>query len=169
VELLDQVLHFELTTWLPALLQVEDRTSMAWSLESRVPFLSRRLVDFAFSLPTAVKFSGGRMKAVLRRAVEGLVPPEILQRRDKLGFPVPLSQWFGGLLRDWVHDLLLSRSSLERGLFRPEALRAALQQDVPFDRGLWGMLCLEMWCRLFMDTNAGAAPVPAAVCGGASG
>jgi len=169
VELLDKVLHFELTAWLPALLQVEDRTSMAWSLESRVPFLSTRLADFAFSLPAAVKFSGGRLKYILRRAVEGLVPPQILQRRDKLGFPVPLSSWFAGPLRDWVHDLLLSRRSLERGLFRPEALRAALTQDSAFDRGLWGMLCLETWCRLFVDGKALPVMSPAPAMEGGAG
>lgn len=154
VSLLDKVLHFEMSAWLPALLQVEDRTSMAWSLESRVPFLDKRLVEFGFSLPVKTKFAGGRLKHILREAVRETIPVEIQERKDKLGFPVPLSAWFAGPLRDWLHDTLLSRRARERGILRPGAIEAAVSSDSQFDRSLWGILCLEMWCRLFLDGDA---------------
>jgi asparagine synthase (glutamine-hydrolysing) len=151
VEILDKVLNFELTASLPALLQVEDRTSMAWSVESRVPFLDPGIVDFAFSLPAAIKFTGGQTKAVLRRAVADLIPPAISNRRDKLGFPVPLSHWAKGELADWTRDLLLGERSIGRGIFEPQRLHSAIEHGTAFDRSLWAMLCVEMWCQLFVD------------------
>ena len=78
----------------PALLHVEDRMSMAHGLESRVPFLDHPLVEFAATVPADVKFSGGDMKHLLKRAFERRVARPILQRRDKMGFPVPLKEWF---------------------------------------------------------------------------
>jgi asparagine synthase (glutamine-hydrolysing) len=177
VETLDKVLNFELTASLPALLQVEDRTSMAWSVESRVPFLDPAIVDFAFSLPAAIKITGGQTKAVLRRAVANLIPPAISERPDKLGFPVPLSQWVKGELADWTRDLLLGSRSTGRGIFEGQRLHGAIEQGRAFDRSLWAMLCVEMWCRLFVDgdgqdfvepihaTDAAASVAANTVCG----
>lgn len=153
VDDLDRILNFEMTAWLPALLQVEDRTSMAWSLESRVPLLDHRLVELANSLPVSIKFQGGRLKHVMRRAVRDKLPPAIVSRSDKLGFPVPLKDWFAGPLKDWLCDRLLSRKSLERGLFRPEAIQSIVRSNDIFDRRLWGLLCLEIWAGLFIDTD----------------
>ncbi|MEW6753628.1 MAG: asparagine synthase (glutamine-hydrolyzing) [Candidatus Latescibacterota bacterium] len=164
-ELLNRVLYYETTCWLPALLQVEDRMSMACSLESRVPILDRDVVDFAFSLPTAVKMRGAQTKAVLRQACADLLPPAIAQRRDKLGFPVPVNQWFTGPLRSFVADILGSRAAGQRGVFRPEVLQ--VWQAPPAgaaSRLLWGLLNVELWFRCFVDGNG--RPVPAATsCG----
>ncbi|MBF0186446.1 MAG: asparagine synthase (glutamine-hydrolyzing) [Magnetococcales bacterium] len=152
-EMLDRMLHFETTVWLPALLQVEDRTSMAWSLESRVPFLDTRLADYLFSLPTSVKFKHGRLKHLIRAAMADLLPPTILERRNKVGFPVPLSHWFSGPLREWLHDLLLDRRTLERGLFRQTSIEAAISNDSSFNRSIWGLICMESCLRQMVDHN----------------
>src|SRR5204863_6366184 len=89
----DRVTHFDFKTLLPALLQVEDRVSMAHGLESRVPFLDHRIVEFAATMPADVKFKDGTMKQVLKDAVRPLLPESILNRKDKMGFPLPLQEW----------------------------------------------------------------------------
>jgi asparagine synthase (glutamine-hydrolysing) len=144
-ELLNRVLYFETSCLLPALLHVEDRMSMAVSLESRVPFLDPRVMRFAFSLPTRLKLRHGRTKAVLRGAVADLLPEEVSTRRDKLGFPVPLNKWFAGPLAEFVRDRLGSQASRQRGIFIPGALEAVSSGVGGLDRTLWGMLNLEMW------------------------
>lgn len=148
----NKMTHFDLKTSLPALLQVEDRVSMAASLESRVPFLDTRIVDLVSSMPPQLKFQGGKTKHILKMAVENLVPEPILKRKDKMGFPVPLKEWMqGGVVRDFVTDTLLSRRSLERGIFRPDALEGMLHKQGVGGRQLWGALCLELWHQRFMD------------------
>ncbi len=151
VELLDKILNFETCVWLPALLQVEDRTSMFWSVESRVPFLDTAIADFAFSLPAAVKFRGGKLKGVLRQAVTGLLPEAVVNRRDKIGFPVPLHEWFKGPLRDWLYSFLLDRRTLERGIFRKESVLSGMNTDGAYSRALWGLISLEACFRLLLD------------------
>jgi asparagine synthase (glutamine-hydrolysing) len=90
----DDLLYFSL----PSLLRYEDRNSMAWAVESRVPFLDYRLVEFAVALPAQVKLQRGRSKAILRTALRGLVPDAVLDRRDKLGFVTPQEVWLRGEL-----------------------------------------------------------------------
>src|SRR5205823_586827 len=91
---LSNVLYWELSrTRLPALLRYEDRLSMAFSIESRVPFLDHRLVELAFALPDAAKRHAGWSKYGLRRALDGLLPHGIVWRRDKKGFPTPVGNW----------------------------------------------------------------------------
>ncbi|MCP4723486.1 MAG: asparagine synthase (glutamine-hydrolyzing), partial [bacterium] len=102
-ELLNKILYFEMTAWLPALLQVEDRMSMACSLESRVPFLDKRIVELAFSMPSNIKFKDGATKYILRKALDGKMPKEILWRTDKLGFPVPIKEWSDSVLRTYIN------------------------------------------------------------------
>jgi asparagine synthase (glutamine-hydrolysing) len=94
----NKMTHYDLVTGLPALLQVEDRVSMASSLESRVPLLDHRLVDLVTSMPPRLKFKGGELKFILKRAMKDLVPKSIFQRKDKMGFPVPLHSWAGDVL-----------------------------------------------------------------------
>src|SRR5207247_4429248 len=87
----DRMTHFDFKTLLPALLQVEDRVSMAHGIESRVPFLDHPIVEFAATTPSNIKFKDGRMKHLLRNALAHTLPPSILNRQDKMGFPVPLN------------------------------------------------------------------------------
>jgi asparagine synthase (glutamine-hydrolysing) len=148
----NKMTHFDLKTLLPALLHVEDRVSMAVSLESRVPLLDTRIVDLVTSMPPQMKFKGGRAKHIFKKALETFVPEAILQRKDKMGFPVPLSKWMvGGPVREFVSDTLLGRKSRERGLFEPRALENLINSEAPFGRQLWGALCLELWHQQFLD------------------
>ncbi len=149
---INKMTHFDFKTLLPALLQVEDRVSMAASLEARVPLLDTRIVELVASVPPRLKFQGGRTKALLKDAAAHLVPEPVMARKDKMGFPVPLKEWMaGGPVRDFVADTLLSSRSLQRGLFRPEALQDLIGSGGVFGRQLWGVLCLELWHRQFID------------------
>lgn len=147
----NQMTHFDLKTLLPSLLQVEDRTSMSVSLESRVPLLDHRLVELVTRMSPAMRFQGGDTKRVLREAVRPILPPEVVDRRDKMGFPVPLQEWAAGPLRDFFHDILRSPRARQRGIFQPAALDRLLAGERQFGRELWGALCLELWFRAFVD------------------
>jgi asparagine synthase (glutamine-hydrolysing) len=157
----NKMTHFDLVASLPALLQVEDRVSMAASLESRVPFLDYRLVDLMTRMPPATKFKGGELKYLLKKTTRDLVPPKVRSRKDKMGFPVPLHLWAKGPAREFVNDVLLSRTARTRGLLNPRAVIRLMQNERAFGRRLWGMLNLELWMREFID---GARPrlVPSA-------
>ncbi len=102
----------------PMLLRFEDRNSMAFHIEARVPFLDYRLVEFALTVPGERKVERGLSKAFLRRALAGVVPPEILNRRDKKGYATPLAPWLRGPLRRQVWDFLNDRV-LPRGWYDP--------------------------------------------------
>lgn len=147
----NRMTNFDLETSLPALLHVEDRVSMANSVESRVPLLDRRIVDLISSAPPALKFQGGEMKFILKEAVRDLVPKSIMERKDKMGFPVPLHLWAQGSCRDFFRDHLLDHRARQRGIFEPAEVKKLMSYDRPFSRRLWGMLCLELWHREFID------------------
>jgi asparagine synthase (glutamine-hydrolysing) len=147
----NKMTHYDLVTGLPALLQVEDRVSMASSLESRVPLLDHRLVDLVTSMPPRLKFQGGELKFILKRAVKDLVPQSILDRKDKMGFPVPLHLWARGRSRQFFSDILLSRSCRERGIFDADEVLKLMDYETAFSRRLWGLLNLELWFRTFLD------------------
>jgi len=149
--LINKMTRFDMKTLLPALLHVEDRTSMAVSLESRVPLLDRRIVDLVASMPPMIKYKGGRSKYIFRQVVRNIVPREIYDRTDKMGFPVPLKEWFSGPLKDFIYDVLLSKKTCERGIFSKEVLSELLISHQPYGRALWGALNLELWFRTFID------------------
>jgi asparagine synthase (glutamine-hydrolysing) len=152
----DSMTHFDFKTLLPALLQVEDRVSMAHGLESRVPFLDHALVELAATIPSNVKFKDGTMKHVLKTAMRPVLPDSIAARRDKMGFPVPLHEWMSkpGVVRDFVTDVFSSQRSLSRGLVDNRSVLAKLDQEPRFGRKLWGLLSLELWQRAFHDRAA---------------
>jgi len=155
---IDRMTNFDVKTLLPALLQVEDRTSMSVSLESRVPLLDHRIAELVMRMPPAMRFQGGDSKRILREAMADIVPETVLSRNDKMGFPVPLAEWVKGPLRDFVHDILLSQRARERGIYRAAGLERLLRADAPFDREIWGVLCIELWYRAFVDGDTPAAP-----------
>jgi asparagine synthase (glutamine-hydrolysing) len=155
---LSRTMRYERTALLPALLHVEDRVTMAHGLESRVPLLDPPLARLALRAPRERRLAGGLLKALLRDAAARWLPPGVRERRDKMGFPVPLSAWAAGPLRDWLHDTLLSRRARERGIVRPEAVRVRIEQAGLWDRSLWALLNLELWHRSFVD---GTPPAPA--------
>lgn len=149
--LINKMMHFDVKTLLPALLQVEDRASMSASLESRVPLLDHRIIKLACSIPPRIKFKGGATKHIFKLAATNIVPKKILSRQDKMGFPVPLSQWYKGPLHDYVKDILISDTTRKRGLFNVKKIEHYLDNEVKYGRTIWGLLCLETWFRTFID------------------
>ena len=145
--------HFDFKTLLPALLQVEDRVSMAHGLESRVPLLDHPLVELAATMPADVKFKDGHLKHVLKTAFAEVLPESIRGRRDKMGFPVPLQEWLGqkGPVREFVVDTLSSDAARGRDLIDNRKVVERLDQEPRFGRKLWGLLSLELWQRSFHD------------------
>jgi asparagine synthase (glutamine-hydrolysing) len=163
--LLDRLCRVDLQTYLLELLMKQDQMSMAASIESRVPFLDDRLVEHLVSVPGHIKMRGRQSKAILRAAVEDLVPPEIMNR-PKMGFPVPIDHWFGGELGSFVDEFVLGSRATARGYFD----RATLQQMVNEHRSgrarhgdrLWLLVNLEIWLRTFIDGEHSADVVSGA-------
>jgi asparagine synthase (glutamine-hydrolysing) len=149
----DRMTHFDFKTLLPALLQVEDRVSMAHGLESRTPFLDHPLVEFAGTLTALVKFRGGEMKRALKLAAGDLLPTAILEREDKMGFPVPLAQWASGPLQAFLRETLAQ--GRDRPYLRGDAdLDDLVSSEGGISRGLWGLLSLELWQQAYHDRSA---------------
>src|SRR5258705_9998742 len=123
--ILGRLLHTDIKTYLVELLMKQDQMSMSASIESRVPFLDHVLVEFAVRLPDRLKLRGFTTKRILREALRGLLPEEILTRR-KMGFPVPFGEWTRGRWQPVVRDVLLDRRTRERGLINPAAVEQLL-------------------------------------------
>jgi asparagine synthase (glutamine-hydrolysing) len=142
----------DIALYLPDDLLVKvDIASMANSLEVRAPFLDRCLVEYALQLPTSLMIRGTRRKWVLRKAFADTLPPENLARR-KQGFGVPIGRWLRQELRPLLGDVVLSKTALERGYLRPDAVRALVDEHlggVDHSHRLWSLLMLELWHREF--------------------
>lgn len=149
----DKMTHFDFKTLLPALLHVEDRMSMAHGLESRVPFLDHPVVEFAATMPANIKFQGGTLKMILKNAMRHTIPDEIANRTNKMGFPVPLQEWFAGDLKSFLEDIFGSKAARERPYFNNDRIRAGLTSESQFGRKVWGLLSLELWHRVFHDRH----------------
>ena len=150
----DKMTHFDFKCLLPALLHVEDRMSMAHSLESRVPFLDHPLVEFAATVPADMKFKGGNMKHLLKQVFAQKLPNEIISRRDKMGFPVPLKEWFEHDLKDFAMDTFSTMAAKHRPYINSKALLGNLGQEARFSRKTWGLLSMELWYQQFHDKAA---------------
>jgi asparagine synthase (glutamine-hydrolysing) len=141
------------TTMLPHLLRYEDRNSMAFSIESRVPFLTRALAELLLGLPEEYIIApDGTSKSIFRRAMRGVVPESILQRRDKIGFATPEGSWMRAI-RPWVDDVLggdglTSTRALDPQAVRTEWARIAAEER-PFDARVWRWVNLVEWARQF--------------------
>ena len=138
---------------LAMLLHWEDRNSMAHGVEARVPFLDHRLVEFAIGLGDRHKIVGGDTKRVLRRAMNGILPEKIRNRRDKLGFTTPEETWFRGPLREAVLSGIEHTVERYPGLLNARGVRAhaadMLEGRRPVDFSLWRIINLGIWGRLF--------------------
>jgi asparagine synthase (glutamine-hydrolysing) len=152
--LLGRLLYTDVKTYLVELLMKQDQMSMSTSIESRVPFLDHVLVEFAARLPHRLKLSGLRTKRILREAIRGLVPAEIL-RRKKMGFPVPFSGWVRSRWNDVAREVLLDRRTCQRGVINPAAVETLLDEHRTGRRAggdaLWALINLELWYRTFID------------------
>jgi asparagine synthase (glutamine-hydrolysing) len=152
---LSRLLYVNAKTYLPGdLLVKSDRMTMANSLEVRCPFLDHELLEYAAGIPSHLKLKGLTTKYILKRALEGLVPAEIL-RRKKHGFGAPVGRWFRTRLRDYVRTILLDPRALRRGYFREAALQRLLEehQSGKRDHGhrLWALLTFELWHQVVID------------------
>jgi asparagine synthase (glutamine-hydrolysing) len=153
----DSMTHFDFKTLLPALLQVEDRMSMAHGVESRVPFLDHPLVEFAATIPADIKFKNGELKRLLKTVFSSKLPDVIRNRKDKMGFPVPLNLWLkrGGAAREFIGDLMGSRKAQSRPYLRNGIpLDAILDSQSEYGRNLWALLSLELWQQQFIDSGS---------------
>ncbi|MFO0730922.1 MAG: asparagine synthase (glutamine-hydrolyzing) [Nitrospiraceae bacterium] len=140
---------------LRALLRAEDRNAMAFGVEARLPFLDHRLVEWVSGLETRWKLRDGWTKVLLRESLEGLLPPAIQWRRDKMGFATPEDEWFRGELGRVLADCLEDSRTGSRGYLDIAGARRAwsAHRDGHASIGttLWRWLNLELWCRQFAD------------------
>ncbi|MFQ5858729.1 MAG: asparagine synthase (glutamine-hydrolyzing) [Anaerolineae bacterium] len=146
---------WDFQVYLPDDLMVKtDRATMAHGLEARCPFLDHTLIERCAGMPPELKVRGWQTKYVLREALRGFIPNEILARR-KQGFAVPVNAWFRSELREMVADVLLSPTSLARGYFRRDAVEGLFREHThgTTDHGhkLWALVNLELWHRRFVD------------------
>jgi asparagine synthase (glutamine-hydrolysing) len=146
---IEKMMAVDALTYLPDDILVKvDRTSMAVSLESRVPFLDHRLVEFAWSLPMNYKLEGGNGKRVLKEMLYKHVPKQIMDR-PKMGFGIPLSQWLKGPLRIWAMDVLNEKKMSEQGVFKASQVIKLLNEHMTGknDHGylLWDFLMFQSW------------------------
>ncbi len=151
---LERMSHADLQTYLVELLMKQDQMSMAASIESRVPYLDHEFVEYATAIPGRFKLRGWRTKAVLRAALQDLVPREILTR-PKMGFPVPVGRWLRGSFWPLVQEFVLGPRALQRGLFEPACVRRLAEEHragaVEHGDRLWLLMNLEIWQRVFLD------------------
>jgi asparagine synthase (glutamine-hydrolysing) len=149
---LDLVMYVDARTYLHGLLVLEDKLSMASSLEARVPLLDNELVDFVCTLPWDLLFDGQTGKRVFRESVRPWVPDAIYQK-PKMGFGPPDASWYRGTLRAFVEAQLGTDRIEARGVFQPEAVRRCLDEHFSGRANhvalIWSLLSFESWCRVF--------------------
>lgn len=151
----NRMMYADLKTWLAdTYLEKVDKTSMATSLEARVPLLDYRLVEFAMRIPSRYKIAGGDTKRVLRRAVADLLPATTL-KKPKHGFAVPTDPWFRGELRQFAFDVLLDSRATDRGMFRRKEVERLWRDHQDGrevrDQHLWLLMNFELWARRYLD------------------
>ena len=152
---LNRLLYVDLKTFLPCLnLLTTDKTSMAANLEVRVPFLNREMIEMSARMPPDLKLRGLKRKYVLKRALEGVLPKDVVWRR-KAGFGAPIRSWLRGPLRPLIEDLLSEETVRRRGLFRPEEVKRVIEANFSgredFNLQVFQLLGLELWHRQFID------------------
>lgn len=145
------ILSFDQTSWLPDnLLERGDRMTMAASLEARMPFMDHELAEFVSAMPDEFRVRGRATKWILREAMKRLLPRSILER-PKVGFRVPVNEWFRGPMKDYLYDHLTGADSRTRDYYRPDKLQELLKDHVSgkqnHEKLLWCLLNLEVWHR----------------------
>ena len=158
--MLQRLLYTDIKTYLVELLMKQDNMSMAASIESRVPFLDHVLVEFATRIPREVQIQGLSGKHILKKAIEDLLPREIIYR-PKLGFPTPWSGWLNGSRLESIRSMLLEPRSLDRGYFRREPIERLFDEHRAkhrdnYDR-IWRLLNLELWHRVCLEGDLPAS------------
>jgi asparagine synthase (glutamine-hydrolysing) len=153
-DLLHRLLYADINSYLIELLMKQDQMSMAASIESRVPFLDHELVEFTARIPAKYPIEGMAGKFILKRAVEDILPRELVYRK-KMGFPIPWDYWLTGPQLDELERMLLEPRSTERELFRPEAVRRLFAEHRAKSRDhgnrIWRLLNFEIWQRVMIE------------------
>jgi asparagine synthase (glutamine-hydrolysing) len=151
----DNLLFLDSKTYLPGDILVKvDRMTMATSLEARTPLLDQELIEFVQNIPTELKLKGLETKYIFKKAMEGIVPHEILHR-EKQGFGVPINEWINLQLKDRIHETLSESKTLQRGYFDKKYIQTLLDEHHQNRRdhsySLWILWMLELWHRQFVD------------------
>lgn len=154
-EQVDRLLYLDSKTYLPGdILTKVDRMSMAASLEARVPLLDHELIEFVVRMPARLKLKGIETKYIFKKAMEGIVPNEILHR-EKQGFGVPIGEWINVQLKDRIYSDLTDRRTVERGYFDQTYIQTILDEHRRGRRdhshAVWVLWMLELWHRRFLD------------------
>ena len=169
-ERLNRMLYVDTKTSLPDdLLLKADKMTMANSIELRVPMLDHKLLEMAAALPENFKVRRFTTKYILKQALRGRVPAEILNRK-KVGFPVPFNAWLRTELKDWVRGLLLDREAVSRGYFNSARIEGLIQENErtgTYSKEILSLASLELWHRAFFEratnpvnSSALGSPVP---------
>ena len=157
--LLNRLLYLDTKTYLVELLMKQDQMSMAASLESRVPFLDHKVVEFAARLPERMKIRNFNGKYLLRKAMESRLPHEIIHRTKK-GFPTPIQPWLRGTLSERLSEILTDGRLAERRLVRPSFVNSLVEShrrgNLRATDGCWRLLNFELWNRIFLDRDPAA-------------
>ena len=151
--LVSQLLYADVKTYLHELLMKQDQMSMAASIESRVPFLDHPLTEWVAALPPAMKLRGTTTKWILRQAMQGRLPPRILERR-KMGFPVPIGSWLRGAWAPLLGEYVTGPRARARGLFDASTVARLVGEHtrgIDHSERLWALLTFEIWARVFLD------------------
>lgn len=160
---LNRALYSDLTRYsIPQLLRYEDKNSMRWSIESRVPFLDYRLVELAMSLPSDYKIREATTKYILRIALKGLVSERILERKDKIGFATPDGDWLmASAFAEMAREIFGSDKFRSRRYWKHEEVINLLEEHIGGESKvrknhmnvLWRIINIELWLRAFVDRN----------------
>jgi asparagine synthase (glutamine-hydrolysing) len=126
---------------------------MAHGLESRTPFVDHEVVQLAATLPALVKFRGGELKRSLKLALADCLPASVAGRKDKMGFPVPLTEWLRGPLRPFVLDTFAAGSAQREYLHPQFSIERVIEEEQGFGRTVWGLLSLELWHQRYHDRS----------------
>ena len=135
----NKMLYYDMAVSLPAILRVDDCVSSMVGIRFISPFLDNLVVKLATNLPIKLK----QNKYILRETFKDILPTKIYERKDKMGFPVPIHSWS----RDFFRDVLLSKTCRERGLFNMKRVEELIDTEHSFGRQLWGLLNIELWFR----------------------
>lgn len=149
--LFNKMTSFDLKTFLPSLLHVEDRVSMGNSIESRVPLLDKHIAQLTASMPPTMKFNGGKNKEIFIKSIQNILPKQIIERKDKMGFPTPINEWLSGPAKIFALDILTDQRTKNRGILNVKNIEKQFNHEGKFSRDLWGALCLETWYRQHID------------------